>query len=163
LRFFPRPSPKETGPFMTKSKNNPTCLKPQPKRRHSQGQNLVELAITLPFVVLMLFFIIELGRLWFTYEGTKVAAMEGAHAAAIYHSTQVGKTQMDNKIAAAGLKAKTTIVNQVTNQHAYEATVTVNYAPFFGGVSIPTLSGKIPIIPDQFDITYNAVEDMAIY
>lgn len=132
-------------------------------RRRQRGQNLVELALTLPFVLLLLFFIIEMGRLWFTYEGAKMSASEGAHTAAMYHSTQVGKTQLDNKLAAIGLDVKGATINQVTNQHAYQANVTVKYSPFFGGISIPTLSGPIPIIPDSFDITYNAVEDMAIY
>ena len=39
------------------------------KRARHRGQNLVELVLTLPFVVIMLFFIIELGRAWMVYEG----------------------------------------------------------------------------------------------
>lgn len=133
------------------------------RRKKSQGQNLVELALTLPFVIIMLFFIIELGRAWFVYEGTKMAAMEGAYSASVYHNPMVGQTQLNNKLAAAGLNVKSARVSQVPNQHAYQADVTVTFTPFFGGISIPTLNGPISIIPGAFDITYSAVEDVAIY
>jgi Flp pilus assembly protein TadG len=135
----------------------------QRRRGSSRGQNLVELALTLPFVIIMLFFIIELGRVWFVYEGAKMAALEGAHTAAIFHNDTVGESQLNKKLAAAGLNVKSSNVSQVANQHAYQADVTVGFSPFFGGLSIPTLSGPISIIPGDFDITYTAIEDVAIY
>jgi Flp pilus assembly protein TadG len=133
------------------------------KRRRHTGQNLVELVLTLPFVLILVFFIIEAGRVNFTFQGAKMAVMSGAHTAALYHNAAVGKQQLDNKLAATGLTATTASVVQLPNRHAYQATVTVHYAPFFGGVSIPTLSGPVSILPSQFDITYNAVEDVAVY
>lgn len=131
-------------------------------RTKSRGQNLVELGLTLPFVLILLFFIIELGRAWFVYEGAKMAAMEGAHAASIYHNPGVGKQQLDAKLGAAGLSGSGN-VSQVPNAHAYQADVTVKFTPFFGGISIPTVSGSIPILPKSFDVKYTAVEDVAVY
>lgn len=133
------------------------------RRQAFRGQNLVELGLTLPFVLIFLFFIIELGRAWFVYEGAKMAATAGAHAAATYHNKDVGQNELDKKIAAAGLEKKTTKVDQIQNQHAYYADVTVTFKPFFGGVSIPTVSGNIQLIPSQFDISYTAVEDVSVY
>jgi Flp pilus assembly protein TadG len=138
--------------------------KPPANRTKSRGQNLVELALTLPFVLVMLFFIIDMGRAWFVYEGAKVAAMEGAHAASVYHNEAVGNQQLTNKLAAAGLTCKTNCtVTQIPNQHAYQANVTVTFTPFFAGVKIPTVSGSIPLLPGAFDINYKAVEDVAVY
>lgn len=133
------------------------------KTAKSRGQNLVELGLTLPFVLVMMFFIIEMGRAWFVYEGAKMAAMEGAHAASLYHNPQVGQQQLDSKLAAAGLDATSSSVQQVPNAHAYQASVTVRFTPFFGGLSIPTVSGPISIIPSAFNISYSAVEDVSVY
>lgn len=133
------------------------------KRACHRGQNLVELVLTLPFVVIMLFFIIELGRAWMVYEGAKMAARDGAYTASIYHNANTGQTQLDNKLAAAGLTVKSAKVSQVPNQHAYQADVTVTFSPFFGGLSIPTLSGAISILPAQFDISYQSITDVAVY
>lgn len=140
-------------------KNKPAVA----RRKAFRGQNLVELGLTLPFVLIFLFFIIELGRAWFVYEGAKMAAMAGAHAAAVYHNKDVGQNELDKKIAAAGLDKKAATVDQIQNQHAYFADVTVTFTPFFGGVSIPTVSGNIQLIPNEFDISYTAVEDVAVY
>ncbi len=132
-------------------------------RRAHRGQNLVELGLTLPFVLIMMFFIIDVARAWFAYEGAKMAATEGAHVASIYHNPAAGQTQLNNKLASAGLDVQTATVTQVPNQHAYQANVTVSFTPFFAGVSIPTVSGNIPIIPAQFNISYNAVESVSVY
>jgi Flp pilus assembly protein TadG len=132
-------------------------------RKKSRGQNLVELGLTLPFVILLLFFIIELGRAFFVYNAAKMAANEGAHAATVYQNPSVGRTQLTRKVSAAGLTATTATVSQIPNQHAYRADVTVPFKPFFGGISIPTVSGSIPIIPKQFDIQYTAIENVAVY
>ncbi len=137
------------------------------KRRARRGQNLVELALTLPFVLVLILFIIEFGRLWYTYEAAKVVAMEGAHVAAMYHNLASGKQQMDSKMAVftkQDIAFTVASVGQVLNKHAYEATVVVTYQPLCFGISFPTLNGqKVSIIPENFDITYNAVEDVGLY
>ena len=145
------------------SQAKPKTVRPKRLWNRHRGQNLVELVLTLPFVVVMLFFIIELGRAWMVYEGAKMAARDGAYTASIYHNAKTGQTQLDNKLSAAGLTVKTATVSQVPNQHAYQADVTVTFSPFFGSLSIPTLSGPISIIPSQFDVTYKAITDVSVY
>jgi Flp pilus assembly protein TadG len=133
-------------------------------RRHAQsGQNLVELALTLPFVLLLVFFLIEVGRIGFVFQSAKLAASEGAHAAALYHNVEVGQLQMNNKLTATGLTSGSASIRQVPNQHAYQASVTVAYTPFFADFGIPTLSGNIKVFPGKFDIAYTAVEDVGLY
>lgn len=133
------------------------------RRGRSRGQNLVELALTLPFVLALLFFVIEMGRAWFVYQGAKMAAMEGAHAAAKFHNPQVGQTQLTTRLAASGLQVVSSQVSQIPNNHAYQADVTVSFTPFFGGIAIPSISGPITIIPNGFNISYTAVENVAVY
>ena len=141
----------------------PTHTQQRRSRGRHKGQNLVELALTLPYVLIMIFFVIEMGRAWMTFEGAKMAARDGAYTASIYHNTQAGKGQMDYKLAAAGLTAKTSQVKQMPGQHAYQAEVTVSYSPFFSGLSIPTISGPIQIFPAAFDVSYSAVTDVSVY
>jgi Flp pilus assembly protein TadG len=123
----------------------------------------VELVLTLPLLVLMMFFIIEIGRAWMTYDSAKMAARDGAYTASIYHNATVGETQMTNKLNAAGLDVKTLNVQQINNRHAYKANVTVTFTPFFGGLSIPTISGPMTILPKSFDLSYSSITDVAIY
>lgn len=137
--------------------------KPQRKRSRQAGQNLVELALTLPMVLVMIFFIIELGRAWMTYESAKTAAREGSYVASIYHNTQAGQDQMNYKLSASGVTIKSATVSQVPGKHAYESDVTVTFQPIFGSMQIPTLGGTISIIPSQFDLSYKAVTDVAVY
>jgi len=127
------------------------------------GQNLVELALTLPFVLVMILFIVEMGRVWFAYEGAKMAATEGVHAATLYHNPVVGKDLLDKKLAAAGLEVKTATISQIPNKHAYQADVTIRFTPLFGELAMPTVGGKISFIPAGFDIKYSAVDDVALY
>jgi len=132
-------------------------------RKQDAGQNLVELALTLPMVLVMLFAIVELGRVWMTYESAKTAAREGAYVASIYHNPQAGQDQMNYKLSAAGVTVKSATVAQVPGQHAYESDVTVTFEPFFGNIQIPTLGGPISIFPAQFDMGYKAITDVSVY
>lgn len=133
------------------------------KCKHVSGQNLLELAFTFPMVIVLMFFIVEVGRVWFAYEGAKMAANEGAHAASMYHNPHVGKALLDKKLAATGLKVGSAQVNQIPNQHAYQASVTVQFKPLFGGLSIPSLGGNLTILPSSFNISYSAVDESALY
>lgn len=132
------------------------------RRASHQGQNLVELVLTLPFVLVLIFFIIDVGRAWMVYEGAKMAARDAAYTAAIYHSASVGQTQMDNRLAAGGWEGSGD-VSQVPNQHAYQANVNVTFTPLFAELTIPTLSGPRKILPASFPVTYNAITDVSVY
>jgi Flp pilus assembly protein TadG len=149
-------------PFPVLRPHRPAAKRPRTRACH-RGQNLVELVLTLPFVILMMFFIIEIGRAWMTYESAKMAARDGAYTASIYHNATTGQTQLNNKLSAAGLSAKVAQVQQIQNEHAYKADVIVTFTPFFGGLSIPTLSGTMPIIPSAFDLSYSSITDVSIY
>ena len=136
---------------------------PSQSRKREMGQNLVELALTLPMVLVMLFAIVEIGRVWMTYESAKTAAREGAYVASIYHNAQAGQDQMNYKLSAAGVTVKSATVAQVPGQHAYASDVTVVFEPFFGNIQIPTLGGPISIFPSQFDMGYKAITDVSVY
>jgi Flp pilus assembly protein TadG len=141
-----------------------SCIKKATgKRRRQAGQNLVELTMTLPFVLLLIFFLIEVVRVSFTYQSTSIAARQGAEFAAVYHSTAMGLQQMKRTLAASGMTASTTTVTQVANTHGYEASVTVKYAPLFT-MSIPLMGGSnTNVSPGSFDIAFTAVPDSGLY
>ena len=133
------------------------------KRRRHAGQNLVELTVTLPFVLLLILFLIEIVRVSFTYQATSIAARQGAEFAAVYHTTAMGLQQMKRTLAASGLTPTTTTVTQVANTHGYEASVTVKYTPLFT-VSIPLVGGtNTNVTPGSFDIAFKAVPDAGLY
>lgn len=132
------------------------------KRQAHRGQNLVELVLTLPFVLILIFFIIDVSRAWMAYESAKMAARDAAYTASIYHNASVGQTQLNNRLAATGLKGKGT-VTQVPNQHAYQVSVDATFTPLFAQLTIPTLSGPIKILPASFPVTYSAITDVSVY
>lgn len=139
------------------------CRNATPKKRRAhRGQNLVELVLTLPFVLLFIFFIIDVGRAWMTIEGAKMAGRDAAYTAAIYHSASVGQTQLNNKLSAVGMQGTGT-VRQIPNQHAYEANVNATFTPLFAQLSIPTLTGPVRILPASFPVTYTAITDVSVY
>jgi|GEM_PF-2821930 len=144
-------------------KRDSRIKKAKDKRRRQAGQNLVELTVTLPFVLLLILFLIEVVRVSFTYQSTSIAARQGAEFAAVYHSTAMGLQQMKRTLAASGLTASTTTVTQVANTHGYEASVKVTYTPLFT-MSIPLIGGpSTKVTPGTFDIAFTAVPDSGLY
>lgn len=140
----------------------PACKAIRRKRAAHRGQNLVELVLTLPFILIFLFFIIDVGRAWMVYEGAKMAARDAAYTAAIYHNASVGQTQLSNKLLAGGMNGSGT-VKQVPNQHAYQVNVQVRFTPLFAQLTIPTLSGPQKILPASFPVSFTAVTDVSVY
>jgi hypothetical protein len=132
-----------------------------PKKSHC-GQNLVELMFTLPFMLLLVFFVIDLGRAWRTYEGAKTAVRSANYTASIYHSADVGQAYLDHLLSATGVFGSGK-VTQLPNQHAYQSSVKVTFKPLFAELSIPTLSGPIPVFPAAFEISYSGVTDVSVY
>lgn len=131
-------------------------------RRKSRGQNLAEFALTVPFILAFMFFIVELCRAWWTYEGAKNAASIGAHVAASHSLDSAGTQEAQRQLARMGITG-TASVSQVTDVHAYEATVTVQFEPIFGGMAIGAPGATITLIPDAFPITYTAITDYTVY
>ncbi|WP_373532827.1 TadE/TadG family type IV pilus assembly protein [Vampirovibrio sp.] len=138
------------------------ALPTKPRSAAHSGQNLVELALTLPLMLLLVFFTIDAGRAWMTYESAKMAVRSASYTASIYHSASVGQTQLNNKLAASGLKG-TGIVKQIPNQHAYQSSVKVTFTPLFAHLSIPTISGPQRVLPADINITYAGVTDVSVY
>lgn len=65
---------------------NPTC------RTRARGQALVEFALVIPIFLLMVFGIIDAGRLIYTYNTVSNAARDGARVAIVNQSTTGGTT-----------------------------------------------------------------------
>ncbi|MGE0200305.1 MAG: TadE family protein [Candidatus Melainabacteria bacterium] len=133
------------------------------RRNTAAGQNLIELALTLPFVILILFFMVELSRAWFVFEAAKMAAVDGAQTAAMNHNPTAGLQQLDKRLADAHLTVKARTVTQVAGRHAYEAAVTVVFEPVFGGLTVQTLSGPMEIIPEAYDVTYTDIKTASVF
>lgn len=132
------------------------------KRKALRGQNLVELVLTLPFMLILIFFIIDAGRAWMAYESAKMAVRDAAYTASIFQNPDVGQQQLDFKILVSGLQGSGT-VSQVPNQHAYRASIQVEFTPLFGELAIPTISGSIRLLPGTIPITYSNVTDVSLY
>ncbi len=138
-------------------------------RRRERGQNLVELALTLPFLIVVLFAIVEMGRAWQTYQGAKMAAIDGAYTASVFHDETLGENQIQARLEAANIPYDNFNIQPVQNQGGnnitvgYKAQVRVRYVPLFGGMSVPTLGAPIVLIPNEFPIEYNEVYYSSIY
>ncbi|MDH4378585.1 MAG: TadE/TadG family type IV pilus assembly protein [Vampirovibrionales bacterium] len=139
---------------------------PYPKPSHHsrlgltpfRGQSIVELTLILPILLIMGLGIAEMGRLWQTYHATKLAAEDGAYTATIYNNEDnKGELAIDTRLSKAKLSAQTRSISAITSNGGivlgYSANVTVNFKPFFPGLtldvpgagSIALFSGSIPI------------------
>ncbi len=141
----------------------------QKRLKRERGQNLVELVLTLPFLILIIFGIVEMGRVWQTYQGAKMAAVDGAYTASVFQDEVLGETQIQSRLDQAGITytaydivpIKNTSGNNVTV--GYKASVTAEFRPVFGGFKLPTLSTPIAIIPAVFLIQYDEIYYPSIY
>ena len=127
-------------------------------RRKDFGQNLVELALVLPMVFILGFAIVEMGRIWHTYEVTKMAVLDGAYTASITQDAATGQKQLVSRLTVANLAFSSPSVSPVlrnTQTVGYKAGVTVTYSPIFGGT--------FGLIPDRFDISYSDINYYSIY
>lgn len=96
------------------------------------------------------------------YESAKMAVRDAAYTASIFQNPEVGQRQLNVKIVSSGLKGSGT-VTQVPNQHAYRASIQVEFTPLFGELAIPTISGPIRLLPGAIPISYSNVTDVALY
>ena len=100
----------------------------------SGGQSLVELALTLPVILLMLFGIIELGRAFLIYSEVSNAAREGARCGVVDPG--------NNALIEECARAKVAVVP------ADQITVTVSYdtEPAFGHRVIVTATHDLALL-----------------
>lgn len=72
-------------------------------RRTEQGQAIVEMALILPILILLIFGIVEFGRILQTYMVVTDLSREGARAGAVGKTDLEIATVVDNDAAAVGL------------------------------------------------------------
>jgi|KBSSwiStaDraftv2_1062776.scaffolds.fasta_scaffold272277_2 Flp pilus assembly protein TadG len=131
--------------------------------RSESGAELIEVALTLPLLLLVLLGIIEFGFLFQEYEVVTNAAREGARIAALVpsagYTTDEAKARATDYLTAGGLKMAqatpdpTVVQSQVaitgTGKCISAMTVTVNYqhpVPFISGI-IRYFGGTMVTIP----------------
>jgi Flp pilus assembly protein TadG len=109
------------------------------------GAELIEVALTLPLLMLVLLGIIEFGFVFQQYEVITNAAREGARVAVLpSYSTDDAKTRINNYLDASGLKSSSATVNVAAQTAVAIGTncmvpmqATVSYphpVPFIGGI-----------------------------
>lgn len=104
-----------------------------------KGQSLVEFALLLPVFILILFGVMEFGRLWEMTNMLTSAAREGARIAAVTNPDITRTISAAQNILSVGNINNATITVSGPNS-AYEITVTVSiaYTPMTGFI-IPNL------------------------
>lgn len=98
-------------------------------KQGEQGQALVEMALVLPLFFLLLFGVIEMGRIGYAYLTISNAVREGARTAAIGGSDLDIRNKINN--SAANLDAELLIINisplEDYRQSGQDTTVQVSY------------------------------------
>jgi Flp pilus assembly protein TadG len=120
-----------------------------PVARGSRGQSLVEMALTLPLLLLLVFGIIEFGRILNAYIVVTNAAREGARYGAVGEDEAEITSQVMLSMASLGAPSDVDVVGEGGGR-GNPVTVTVTYdvdliAPLFDVV-----------IPDPFPVTATA-------
>ena len=105
------------------------------KQTNQQGQSMVEFALVLPILVLLLFAMIEFGRLWETMNVMTSAAREAARVAATT-APDVNQTQAAalNLLNAGNINNAVIFVAGPDANQNVTVTVQVNYVPLSGAI-----------------------------
>jgi Flp pilus assembly protein TadG len=102
------------------------------RKNDQKGQSLVEVAITLPVLILIMAGILDLGRAYFTYVALSDAAAEGAAYAAINpgDTTQIVERAVESSNGLVTLSQDQVTVqsNSLTAGSPITVTVTFDYA-----------------------------------
>lgn len=103
--------------------------------KSDKGQSIVEFALVLPLFILLVFGIIEFGRMWETVNVLTSAAREGARAAAVSAPDMTSAINAAQNVLNAGNVSNATI-NATGPNGASEVTVTVtlSYIPLTGAI-----------------------------
>jgi len=103
--------------------------------KSQKGQSLVEFALALPVFIVLLFGIMEFGRLWQTMNVLTSAAREGARVAAV---TSPSVTQVTNAaqnvLSASNITNATIAVSGPNAGNEVIVTVSLNYTPITGSI-----------------------------
>lgn len=130
----------------------------QPKRK-SRGQSLVELALTLPFVIILLFGFVEFSRAWQAWHGAKLAADDGCYTAAMMENAAQGQAVMSERAQQAKLNnAVGTVqaINQSGIDIGYECQITARHFPLFSNISVNLPgAGQVSLFSEGIEISYS--------
>ena len=116
-------------------------------RTRSRGQSLVELAITLPLLLLLLFGTIDLGRAFFDYIQMRNGAFEGAKYGARLPADTSGITAA---VMNHGVPSDTVVTKSITgdpNTIGANATITVTVTRTFTPITTGFLNSFFGIGP----------------
>ncbi len=113
--------------------------------KHSRGQSLVELALTLPLLLLILLGVIDLGRIYFSYITVVNAAREGARYGAGHpQDLNTARTRAINESLGSGITLTSVTVTCPSGcamGNPVRAVVSYNFQLItlyiFGGGTIP--------------------------
>jgi Flp pilus assembly protein TadG len=121
-------------------------------RRGERGQATVELALVVPVLLLILFGIMEFGRIFSAYLIITNAAREGARLAAVGASDTAIEQRVEDAAAGLDLSRLTVTItpSEGSRVTGIQATVSVGYSV---DLVTPVLSG---VAPNPFPLTAQA-------
>ena len=135
--------------------NDDCSMRTRVRGRRNVGQSLLEFAITIPFLLLLLVVIFDLGRATFYYSSITNSAREGARYGIINPANTIG---IKNRVKAYSFGVDpTTLVIQVSINEA-ENTITVNVSYKF----LPATPLISPLISGNDGITFQSETTMEI-
>lgn len=110
-------------------------------KKNEKGQAVVEFALVLPVFILLVFGIIEFGRLMQTMNVLTSAAREGVRVAAVTAPDQTLVTNAaQNILNASSVSGATISMTGPNAQREVTVTVQITYTPITGSI-IPGLGG----------------------
>jgi Flp pilus assembly protein TadG len=108
--------------------------------KSQNGQSLVEFALVLPVFIVVLFGIMEFGRLWEMSNILTSAAREGARVAAVSKpDVDKARTAAETVLAAANISNATITVSGPNASNEVSVTIAIVYTPMTGSI-IPGFS-----------------------
>jgi Flp pilus assembly protein TadG len=111
----------------------------QPLIKSQKGQSLVEFALVLPVFVVILFGIMEFGRLWEVSNILTSAAREGARVAAVSEpNIEKAKAAAQTVLSAGSITTATITVSGPNSDKDILVTINMAYRPLTGSI-IPGL------------------------
>lgn len=119
---------------------------------------MVELALTLPFIIILLFSFVEFSRAWQAWHGAKLAADDGCYTAAIMKDVTQGQAVMATRAEQARLTDVDSAITAISNGTltiGYECRINVRHFPLWSGfgVNVPGY-GRVGLFDDGILISY---------
>ena len=127
-------------------------------KKENKGQALVELALVLPILLLLVFGIVEFGRIFGTYLMVIYGAREGARAAAVGTADSEIISLVKNRTSALQLNDSKVVVNispgQISRVRGNGITVKVEYPVQIYAPFISVFTGSSYKVSSQVTMRY---------